>query len=186
MQKIKLLFISVFVLVSFDGCLYPDHNISQGHNSNINKSTIELYDKFASIATKLYDTQSQQKYTIVVSDFIDLETMDTNRIGMLFGQHMRVALNNLRNHNVLDLELSDQIELDQYGIHALSRESNSFNTAIHEHIVGRYNITDEYVEIFVSRVEPKTKIIKEMEVLRIHTKFGINPLDLLTDMVLEA
>jgi hypothetical protein len=184
-NKLKLLFSILFVLITFDGCLYPKNNFPSNQDTGIDKSAIDLSDKFAKIALKLYMVNDNQKYTIIVSDFVDIETMQTNKIGILFGEHMRVALNNLRDHDVLDLELSDTIQLNRYGTQALSRDTNNFTTEIQEIVVGRYNITDEYIEIFVSRVEPTTKVIKKMESMRIHTKFGVNPLEILSDMVLE-
>jgi hypothetical protein len=104
--------------------------------------------------------------TLLVTDFVDLQTLVPNDSGLLMGEVMRTSLNNVCNYDVLQGEFARYFTLSDLGLMVLTRRASEIkNNAFEERdaIVGTYSyLNNNKVMIFVRRINTRTGKVARM------------------------
>ena len=105
------------------------------------------------------------RQTVLVTDFVDIQTFVPNSQGLLMGEFMRGSLNNVCCYKIVQAEFAKYFKLSENGLVALSRQASEIKKSEYsqqEAIVGTYSfMNNSKIVIFVRRINLETgKIIK--------------------------
>jgi hypothetical protein len=103
--------------------------------------------------------------TILVTDFVDLQTLVPNKHGLLMGDLMRAGLNGRCGYRIVQAEFSSYFRLSENGLVVLSRNSEDIKNREYrqlECVVGAYSFVGRKLVITVRRISTLTGRITRM------------------------
>jgi hypothetical protein len=113
-----------------------------------------------------------KRQTVIVTDFADIQTYKPEQSGILMGELMRAALNNVCCYKIIQAEFAKYFKLSETGLVVLTRNANEIKENEYlqsEVIVGTYNYLYDYnymhrnkVVIFIRRIDQQTGKITRM------------------------
>ena len=131
-----------------DGCAEPKRMVCRADGSTTVESTGEISPQ-----------------TIMVTDFVDLQSLLPNQQGLLMGELMRGSLNGQCCYRILQAEFSSFFRLSEKGLVVLSRNANDIKQTSYrqpECIVGTYSFMNNKLVIFVRRISTVTGRISKI------------------------
>ncbi len=124
---------------------------------------LNLRDVFNSVAKDICQSRCVPK-TVLVTDFLDIETYRPEREGMLMSEIMRGSLSERCCYQIVQGEFSKHFRLSQKGLIALTRNPEEIRHRefpYTEAIVGTYSFSENKLFIFVRQVNLKTGKIRK-------------------------
>ncbi len=105
------------------------------------------------------------KRTVLVTDFVDIQSFLPKQQGILMGELMRGSLNNSCCYRIVQAEFSKYFKLSESGLIVLSRnpeiiKNDEYNQS--ECIVGTYSMMNNKLLLFVKRINTVTGKISKM------------------------
>jgi hypothetical protein len=103
--------------------------------------------------------------TILVTDFVDLQTLVPNKHGLLMGDLMRSSLNSRCGYRIVQAEFSSYFRLSENGLVVLSRNSADIKNREYrqsECVVGTYSFVGAKLIVTVRRINTLTGRITRM------------------------
>ena len=103
--------------------------------------------------------------TILVTDFVDLQTLVPNKHGLLMGDLMRSSLNSRCGYRIVQAEFSSYFRLSENGLVVLSRNSADIKSREYrqsECVVGTYSFVGAKLIVTVRRISTLTGRITRM------------------------
>jgi hypothetical protein len=108
----------------------------------------------------------ENRLTVLVTDFADLQTFIPNQSGLLMGELMRAGLNKTCCYKIIQAEFAKYFKLSENGLVVLTRNVNEIKKDEYsqsEAIVGTYNyLNNNKVVVFVRRINMATGRISKM------------------------
>jgi hypothetical protein len=105
------------------------------------------------------------RQTVLVTDFVDLQSFVPNLQGLLMGELMRGSLNNRCCYRIIQAEFSRFFKLSDKGLVVLSRNINELKNDDYkqpECVVGTYSFLNNKLIIFARRINTVTGRISKM------------------------
>jgi hypothetical protein len=106
-------------------------------------------------------------YSIVVPDFVDMQTLAPQKIGILMGELMRRSLNKECGYNIIQVKFSYLFKMSDNGLITLTKnfndvlKSQSAPLSVKNSIAGTYTATSNKLYIFARIINNSDgKIIK--------------------------
>ena len=109
--------------------------------------------------------ESQQNTTVLVTDFVDLSSLNPKPAGILMGELMRSSLNSVCGYKIQQAELSKYFSLTEKGLVVLTRDISSIrqdNVANNDFVVGTFSQSSEKLVLFVKRFDLTSGIISRI------------------------
>lgn len=159
MKRTTLFFIFLFIL---SGCTYLYQGSCIYQLTPIERVSIANLDEhFMEIASEIC---SKPGYSIIIPDFIEINTFSTGKIGLLLSELMRSYYSQQCKNEIVQVEFPKHFKLTQDGLIALTRNPDELKKKEHktpEAIIGTYSYTDNNLRIFVRKIDTENgKIIK--------------------------
>jgi hypothetical protein len=118
------------------------------------------------------DRDAIQRQTVMVTDFVDVQSYVPKRSGLLMGELMRGSLNKICCYKIIQGEFSKYFNLSADGLVVLTRDASQIKDDEyyqHEVVVGTYNYLQDYYHlrrnklvIFVRRIDTQTGKISKI------------------------
>ncbi len=105
------------------------------------------------------------KHTVIVTDFVDIQSFIPKQQGILMGELMRGSLNSSCCYRIVQAEFGKYFKLSESGLVVLSRNVGVIKNDGYkqpECIVGTYSIMNNKLIIFVRRINTETGKISKM------------------------
>lgn len=102
------------------------------------------------------DLQSQGKDLTIVPDFVEIQSLQPARIGVVLGEALRASIFNNCKIPIRQVEMSKDFRLNSNGLMALSRNSNEVRQdsfPAKTAIIGTYNISSSKISLTVRRID---------------------------------
>ena len=106
-----------------------------------------------------------QRKTVLVTDFVDLQTFVPNSQGLLMGELMRGSLNSACCYKIVQAEFGKFFDLSEKGLVVLTRKAEDIKSDAYprpEVIAGTYSFLNNKIVIFVRRIDTATGSISRM------------------------
>ena len=123
---------------------------------------------FDDIARSLCDPDScagqNPQNTLLVTDFVDIQSLKPGRAGFLMGELMRGGLNSLCCSDIIQGEFSKFFKLSDNGLVALTRNPKEIHTNEYRNsdcIVGTYSYSIDKLYLFVRKIDIYTGVISK-------------------------
>jgi hypothetical protein len=103
--------------------------------------------------------------TVLVTDFVDIQSFLPKQQGILMGELMRGSLNSSCCYRIVQVEFAKYFKLSESGLIVLSRNANVVKNDDYsqsECIVGTYSIMNNKLLIFVKKINTVTGKISKM------------------------
>jgi hypothetical protein len=103
--------------------------------------------------------------TVIVTDFVDLQTFEPKHAGLLMAELMRGSLHNVCCNRILQGEFSKYFKLTDKGLVVLTRSSNDIKKneySDRDVVVGTYEYNRNKLMIFVKKINISTGKIERM------------------------
>lgn len=132
-------------------------------------SSVSLKEEFDALARELCDDscttdpatgkRTCRGATVMVTDFVDIQTYKPKKSGVLFGEVMRSSLNEVCRYKIVQAEFADYFRLSEEGLTALTRNpqeirAHEYPTA--EAVVGAYHFSGGKAFLFARRLNTYT------------------------------
>ena len=124
---------------------------------------LNLSEPVSNMASKLCSYTSGR--TIVVTDFVDLETLKPGKSGLLLSELLKSKLSEICNAKVVQVEFSKYFTIGQNGFRVLSRdirELKGVNQPVTIAIVGTYNLSQNRLYLFSHVLNIQTGVVYKM------------------------
>ena len=108
--------------------------------------------------------------TVLVTDFVDLQSLQANQPGILMGELMRGSLNSSCGYNIIQAEFAKYFRMTEKGLVVLSRDVNDLKMDKYyqsECIVGTYAFLNNKLLIFAKRINTANGQISRMAIREI-------------------
>ncbi|WP_152609837.1 FlgO family outer membrane protein [Geobacter sp. OR-1] len=105
-----------------------------------------------------------QEKSVLVTDFVDLNSLTPKPAGIVMGEVMRSALNSVCGYNIQQAELSKYFTLNEKGLGVLTRNNLLIrqDEVKKDFIVGTYSQSPDKLMIFVKKFDLTTGKITKM------------------------
>ena len=104
--------------------------------------------------------------TVLVTDFADIQSFQPHQSGLLMGELMRGALNDVCGHRIIQAEFAKYFKLSENGLVVLTRKVNEIKQGEYsqpEVVVGTYSyLNNNKILIFVRKISTETGTISRM------------------------
>ena len=162
--------ISLFIgLIIFSGCAspcYDKHGILYNPDNVIVQ--LDLQKTFDEVATQMcgaVNVNLLPTKTVLVTDFVDVETLQSDGSGMFMSELLKGSLNQKCNYSITQAEFSKFFKLNRGGLVALTRDASevknvnvSMGTTA---IVGTFKYSPTTLHLFVREINTHSgKILK--------------------------
>ncbi|GAB6076209.1 FlgO family outer membrane protein [Desulfurobacterium crinifex] len=124
---------------------------------------LNLSESISDMASKLCSYTSGR--TIVVTDFVDLETLKPGKSGLLLSELLKSKLSEICNAKVVQVEFSKYFTIGQNGFRVLTRnihELKEVKQPITIAIVGTYNLSQNRLYLFSHVLNIQTGVVYKM------------------------
>ena len=124
---------------------------------------LNLSEPVSDMASKLCPYTSGR--TIVVTDFVDLETLKPGKSGLLLSELLKSKLSEICNAKVIQVEFSKYFTIGQNGFRVLSRnihELRGVKQPVTIAIVGTYNLSQNRLYLFSHVLNVHTGVVYRM------------------------
>lgn len=122
--------------------------------------------KGAGDAAACLERDQVPRTTVLVTDFADLQSYAPNASGILMGELMRGALNDVCNNRIVQAEFGKYFKLSENGLVVLSRKAAEIKHSDYgepEVVVGTYNyLNNNKVLVFARRINTESGEIPRM------------------------
>jgi len=112
------------------------------------------------------ELEGARQDTVLVTDFVDINSFVPKQAGLLMGELMRGSLNNVCCHKIVQAEFAAYFKLSENGLVSLTRKSSEIRNDEYqqpEAIVGTYNyIAGNKMLIFVKKINTESSNISRM------------------------
>lgn len=132
-------------------------------------SSVALKEEFDALARELCDDSCRTDpatgkrtcsgATVLVTDFVDIQSYKPKRSGVLFGELMRGSLNESCRYKIVQAEFADYFQLSEQGLTALTRNPQEVRHSEYpyaEAVVGTYHFSGGKVFLFARRLNAST------------------------------
>lgn len=172
-RSLKVLFCGGLFLFLLSGCAsFSSYNkIAYCHDADEQLSNVKLQKYFDDMAKELCSDscsgQSCSNYSIAVPDFVDMQTLAPQKIGVLMGELMRSSLNKVCGYNIIQVKFSYLFKMSDSGVITLTKnfsdalKSQYASLSVKNCIAGTYSNTSNKLYIFARIINNSDgKIIK--------------------------
>ena len=108
---------------------------------------------------------NKNSYSILITDFVDIQTFTPASQGLLMGELMRGSLSSICSTKITQVEFTKFFNLDEKGLVVLSRKVSEIKKDEYdqtEAIVGTYSYLNNKIVIFVRKINVVTGKISRM------------------------
>lgn len=127
----------------------------------VNKA--ELEQAFKEIAREICVVPTEQ--AVIIPDFLEIQSLNTNVIGLLLGEIMRSSYSQLCKNKIIQVEFPKYFKITKDGVLSLSRRPEEIKKIEHNvnvAIIGTYSYTSDIIRIFVRKIDVETGYILKM------------------------
>lgn len=164
--KVLIFFLLVTLLV---GCT-PQvtairHSTCYGKTFNQLLESTDLKPLFNDIARELCAENDKNNYSVLITDFVDIQSFAPATQGLLMGELMRGSLNSVCGSKITQVEFAKFFNLNEKGLVVLSRKVSEIKKDDYdqtEAIVGTYSYLNNKVVIFARKINVVTGKISRM------------------------
>lgn len=111
------------------------------------------------------DANAKKDYSVLVTDFVDIQTFNPASQGLLMGELMRGSLSSVCSTKITQVEFAKFFNLNEKGLVVLSRKVSEIKKDEYdqtEAIVGTYSYLNNKIVIFARRINVVTGKISRM------------------------
>lgn len=179
-SRLFLLLAGTFLVMSVSGCVRIVDKASCSDEIGNIAASAAIKDVFNELARELCDDscttgdpttgdpatgkRTCRGATVLVTDFVDVQSYKAKRPGIFFGELMKSSLNEMCNYKIVQAELSEYFHLSDQGLTALTRnprEVKNSEYANAESVIGTYHFSGARAFLFARRINTYTgKIVK--------------------------
>ena len=157
MQRIAIYFSCVLLV---QGCASKPQPTRCSVKPNDIISEVDIHKLMDDIVVGLClpttDLDSQKKDLTVVPDFVEMNSLQPARIGVVLGESLRASIFNICKIPIRQVELSKNFKLNSNGLMALSRnytEVREEKFPVATAIIGTYDISGTKLSLVVRRID---------------------------------
>ena len=103
--------------------------------------------------------------TLLITDFVDIHSLQPKKHGIVMGELMRSSLNHACNAKIVQAEFSENFTLSDKGLVAMSRDPKQARHADYpysDYIVGTFSYSGNKLFLFVRKVDVTTGRVTKM------------------------
>jgi hypothetical protein len=92
---------------------------------------------------------------ILVPDYVEINSLETQSLGLILGEHLRVSLSKICNIPIRQVEMSKEFRLNSNGLTALTRDKNAISLPTVQAktaIVGVYNLKPNNITLITKKI----------------------------------
>ncbi|MBF0559935.1 MAG: hypothetical protein HQL08_14280 [Nitrospirae bacterium] len=170
LKRLLFLYLSLFF---FAGCASSSsfQNIASRYNTDEQITKLNFGRHFEAMAEELCGEACKEgkcaNETILVTDFVDVQSYVPQKTGMLMGELMRSDLSKACGYTIAQVEFSNLFRLSENGLITLTRNPGKLQSSEYSEysvkncIVGTYSITTNKLYLFARIINTSTgRIIK--------------------------
>ena len=164
-------FLLLFLLSFLFGCANLITHFNECNLDSPNDfSKINFQNVTDQIAIELCNSEnndlesSKPEDIILVPDFVEIDSYETQSMGLILGEHLRVSLSKICNTPIRQVEMSKEFRLNANGLTALTRDKNAISLPTVQAktaIVGVYSFRPNHLSIITKKINlQNSSIIK--------------------------
>jgi hypothetical protein len=156
---LSVLLFEVFLFL-LTGCASSSsyNKIASCHGGDEQISNVKFQKYFDEVAEELCPNLCGggpcADYSVIATDFVDIQTLAPGKIGVLMGELMRSSLNKVCGYNIIEVKFSHLFKLSDDGLITLTKNPNEILKAeystqsVKNSIVGTYSASSNTLYIF--------------------------------------